>query len=289
MKRLLLAFGFLATFLLAEQKPCPFPSPWSPWQWLARLEGDFQCNSSRKPQWWAKTIQPFWISPHTFQNTVFFQFSSMFNSNRFTLSPGAGYRYMPPERNYLLGLNFFYDIRYADPLQRISIGADIQTRWLTISGNCYLRVNGQWKSIHVRDGVTTAEKTLNGGDANLTFPFPYLPWFRLGGGYYHWESLNVQRINGYKLYAELNLVGPLAVEGGMERDNLRHNNYLFISLNLGSPNYRQFTFWKNLATRDPFPARDLRRFVLTPVMREARVVNESRQTGSSGIVIGRGT
>lgn len=263
-----------------------FPDPLSPWQWVARVSGRIQFNSHRSEDWSLQTIQPLWLQRSSYRNTLFVQFRGISQSWKQIFDTGLGYRYLFPNDQWLIGANGFFDTWREYSVQRWSVGADIQTPWITLNGNYYNGMNN-WRAVNTNNGITNWEQALSGGDVGLTIPLPYLPWFRVGAGYYHWNSVNKANIDGYTVFGDLHVFGPFVVQAGRRADNLRHNNFIALSVRVGVPEYIQYTFANSKIAKKAFPRRNLKRFVLNPVTRFGLIQTEKRQTGSNGILIGR--
>ena len=213
----------------------------------------------------------------------------MFDNTRDTFDIGGGYRFLTPCGNYLLGVNGFYDTTAKHKLQNWSIGADIQGRWVTISGNFYDYI-GKWRNFKKTGGITTQEHALLGGDFEGSIPIPYMPWLRFGAGYYHYEKKSRKlNTNGYIVRAEANLTGFLSIEGGRMADRYVKNDYFQLQLRLGCPNRIQYSLYNSLKNMGMFPKRDLRRLVLEPVRRNNVIRSEKKLVGSNGITVGRGS
>jgi len=263
-----------------------FPSYWDGWQWLARIGGSYTFLSQDVNLTTIDTTQPIWITPESYKNTVFFQINGLLQGREHTIDTGLGYRYLL-DQNWLFGVNGFYNTRTDFSVQSFSLGADIQTKWISLYGNYYQGTSG-WVTVNSNDGIIDQQRALTGGDLYVSFPLPYMPWFRTEVGYVHWSPKDDNDINGYTISGEINIAGPLSIDGGTIRTNEGNENYFTIKLRLGNPNRIQFNLIKDRFNKGAFPARNLRRYLLQPVGREKRVVYEATEFGGNGVSVGRG-
>ena len=297
MKKFFVAFVAIASLFSVEngdqgkkeQQVDDFPSYWDAWQWLARVGGSYQWRMPGVNVTSIDTIQPLYITDQTFRHTAFFQFDALLQGSKHTVSGGLGYRVLTPCEWWLVGVNSFFDARVDHAVHRFSVGADIQTPWATLSGN-YYRHTTTWIPVAFEDGITTEQRAVDGGDVNLSVPLPYMPWFRVQGSYFRWNFFDEAARNGYRVIGNIDVAGPLSVSGGTIRDDVKVNNFVQVALRLGNPIRIMYSIFKNKGfTKEAFPKRNMRRYLLEPVNREKMVVYDKEQTGSNGINIGRGT
>ncbi len=229
---------------------------WSLWQFLARINIDYEANSGYKPAWWLETIQPLYISPQSYRNTFFLQGTGLLLSNKAVYNIGGGYRVLTPDLNWLIGVNGFYDFASRNGVQNWSVGAEILTGWPVFTMNYY-----------GRSGQTSPETSIRGYDVELIVPTPHMPWLRIGASYSHWDSLHFKDINAYTIHAMFHIWGPLEIEGGTIHSNIASSNFIRIRFNFGVPNRIHYTFYKDGFTRKMFPKRTLKKLVLNPVLR----------------------
>lgn len=240
------------------------------------LEAKSVINSNGKPVWITQSLLPFYSTQDTHQHTFFSQTQAAFHNRLFTVSPGFVYRYLPSSKNFLLGLNAFYDIQRHHLLQRMSIGADLISPWLQLGSNAYVPLSGWSSSYRKNTDTLWSIKPLKGYDVHINAPLPYLPWLRLEGEYYHFEALSLKNINGYGFKIKAALFGPLSLEGGLTRDNYTHNNFLQVSLRFGIPERIQYSLYETPRTKHPFSKRAPQRFHLEPINRKNFITNEAR-------------
>ncbi len=248
---------------------------WSIWQWLARINIDYEANSGLKPFWWMETIQPLYITPKSYFSTVFVQARGMLEPQTTIVDVGAGYRILSPDLNWLVGVNGFYDTRTRHGIQNWSFGVDLLTGWIAFTANYYGNIGG-WKEVGQKDGKTIFERSLNGYDINISGPTPRMPWMRVGATYYHYDRTYLKDINGYVLYTTIHVWGPLELEGGTDQSNLGYKNFIRVRFNFGVPNRIHYTLYRDGLTKKPFPKRTLKKLVLNLVNRDNHIPSETR-------------
>ena len=101
----------------------------------------------------------------TFQQTIVNAFDG-----RTTLNFGMGHRVMSQDRRWMTGLNAFYDHEFPDNHQRASLGLELISTPLSLTGNYYQGISG-YKS----DANGGEQKPVDGFDAKLSAALPYLP------------------------------------------------------------------------------------------------------------------
>ena len=251
-----------------QKQGLDFPSPWNWKQFIARTNINYRYNGTKsiKDIWWLQTVQPFYTTGKYLTNTAFFQFRTIFRSGFTTFNTGLGYRYLTENQRYLFGINGFYDAysRYAQ--QRWSIGADFYTQWISIWGSYYDNIL-QWRHTGNSGTNILEQRVTPGGELNASAPFPYLPWLRIEAGFYIWDYLNARDALGYRVAGRVQITGPLFLEGGRTEDRYQENNFIRLSLNLGFPNFMEFTLLNTPVSKKVLPARTLKRFILDPIKR----------------------
>lgn len=220
-----------------------FANDFSMQQFFARSSFTYQYNARISDEWYLETIQPVYISKDSYQNTLFWQGEAVAAEHGGVFNIGIGYRLLTLKENLLLGVNAFYDVATYHK-QNFSIGGDLQTKWVTILGNYYYRF-----------------QSFAHGNIEVIAPMPHFPWLRVGGGYLFLEK------GGYSFKVLANIWGPLSLEGGRVQNHKKYTNYLRINLTLGIPNRTQFTLYQDKYTKDPFPPKFLKKFVLELVDR----------------------
>ena len=297
MKKFFLLASFFASNVVnfAYCRSIDCVDPWEPTQFISRVSCGYQHSFEERNDFWIQTHQPLYATPNTFRNTVFMQFRASIRSEApvgsyESFNVGGVYRLLSDCENWLFGLNGFYCMSGYNRNENVSIGIDMRNKWMTLTANCYSHING-WRMLTLVDGVTTSTRALNGTNFEFTFPMPHIPSLRLGGGLFYWNTLTKENTTGYHVSAIINIIGPLSIEGGRwsEINNSTHNNYVSAELRFGFPNHIQYTLFKDCFTKNAYPPRNLRRFILDPVIKIEHLNFEKKLTGSDGILIGRGT
>ena len=106
----------------------------------------------------------------TEDTTTFQQTTVNAYDGRTTLNLGIGHRLMSEDRRWMTGFNAFYDHEFPDNHQRASLGLELISTPLSLTGNYYRGVSG-YKSD--KDGGE--QKPVDGFDAKLSAALPYLP------------------------------------------------------------------------------------------------------------------
>ena len=271
-----------------QQQGVDFPGVWDWMQILSRVNANYQYNGTDGvgDQWWFETTQPIYTVPNSYSSTLFAQFSAMFQKSTQTYNSGLGYRYLFSDDKYLLGVNGFYDVQGNDAIQRWSVGGDIHTQWVSIWGNYYGKVLG-WRHVSTSGRTIKWQRGVAGGDFNASAPFPYLPWLRLQAGFFIWDYVeSTANATGYRIAAKANIWGPLIIEGGRDSDRYISNNFVRVSVNLGFPNFVQYTLWNTPYSKTVIPARTLKRFILDPIQRLNKIRLQTK-TSINGVIVGR--
>lgn len=88
----------------------------------------------------------------------------------------------------MIGLNAFYDRTLDERHERLSVGAELFTGPLTLRANVYEAISPA-RQIAATPTVVTYEQALDGVDASVTGPVPYLPWLTVSAGHYWWDGI----------------------------------------------------------------------------------------------------
>jgi hypothetical protein len=263
-------------------------------EWLARTSGEFYYDSDgRELRFSLDTIQPLLFSPDL-THTIFVQGRGSYQDELWTANAGLGYRYLTPSRDWMLGINGFYDRNWDPNHQRWGVGAEIMGRHLTFRSNYYNAVTG-WKKISETTNTRVEEKALDGFDAGLETPLPYMPWARASFGYYGWNVEDADDIDGFRGSVKMDLTGWTRLETGVMADNKDTEAFVKLRFSLGEPAGVETTLADTGFTTDmPFQGRDLTKHRLDKVERhdniavQRRTVNKNTGGTTGGVIIGRG-
>lgn len=145
------------------------------------FELSISAESDQAPTFGALALAPLYETPDA-ETLLFTQGSVYRRDGRTTANLGLGVRQLTMDDRLLLGVNAFYDHEFPYDHARIGFGGEARSTVAELNVNAYRAVTG-W-----RDAGGLEERALNGFDAEIAAPLPYLPWTRIGGQYYHWGS-----------------------------------------------------------------------------------------------------
>ena len=103
------------------------------------------------------------------------------------LNIGLVQRHSLYENKLMIGFNFFYDLDLDNSHERFGIGSDL----LTSLGDIHLNYYDAVTDYVVVDGLR--EYTLDGYDAQIAFPLPYLPRSKFYAEVFSWNGINSSR------------------------------------------------------------------------------------------------
>ncbi|MDD5586529.1 MAG: inverse autotransporter beta domain-containing protein [Alphaproteobacteria bacterium] len=258
-------------------------------EWLKRFEVNWNFLNESKPEQSILTVQPLYQSNNK-QDTVFVQGSlyhyALYGDYRWTGNIGTGYRRLLADNQVLLGANTFFDNEFSYSHRRMSLGAEAKWGPLDFGFNNYIGLSGD-QSV---DG--DIEKALGGRDLKLTTQLPFVPWAKIGGGYFIWDADRASRdMSGSTFSAELALHPNLSVAYKWSSFDVNNNAargqnevlLRFTLARLGSPSLSTGPIVSNKA----FETRDLTNETLAKVERENRIIVE-RRASNGNVIIARG-
>jgi len=157
-----------------------------------------------KPEFSVLTVQPLYQSGDA-RDTVFTQLriarDYTFGQYRVTTNAGLGYRRLVADNTVLLGANAFYDREWKVDHSRVGVGTEARWAGLDLYANYYKALSGKHGA-----GTDIQEEALDGFDVELTAQVPYLPWARVRGQYFVWDTqASDDNVNGYTAAIELDL------------------------------------------------------------------------------------
>jgi hypothetical protein len=171
--------------------------------------------------------------PSDVENTFFTQLSAFYVDDRTTLNAGIGYRKLTSDRTLLMGVNVFYDHEFPYDHGRWSVGLEARSSVGELNMNSYMGTT-EWES----GANGYQEKGLDGMDAEIGIPLPYMNWAKVYGRIFRWDS----EINGVKditgndlsLRADVPFLPGLAFEAGHRSYNTGDNdeNFLKVTYNI---------------------------------------------------------
>ncbi|MEL0091406.1 MAG: inverse autotransporter beta domain-containing protein [Rhodospirillales bacterium] len=255
-------------------------------EWLKRTDIDIGIQENLRESFTIETIQPLFMDD---VNTAFFQGRLTHDGHEEdeTINLGLGYRYLTPNKTWLLGVNGWYDHTFDLNHKRVGLGLEAIGEYLTFRSNYYDAVSG-WKTVSLVDGVTTEEKALDGYDIELETPVPYLPWARLSGKAYKWEAINVDDVEGFTVALRMNPTGNTELTLGVTEDDTKNEVFLNLTWYFGRPAGTEYTAANGISSQVAVK-RDLTKHRLDKVRRHHNVVVERKTSGGSGLSVVRGT
>ena len=109
----------------------------------------------------------------TEDSTTFQQTTINGYDGRTTVNAGIGYRTFSEDHRWMRGINSFYDHEFPNNHQRASVGIELVSTPLSLSGNYYKGISG-----YKTDKDGGQQKPVDGYDAKLSAALPYLPGVR---------------------------------------------------------------------------------------------------------------
>lgn len=250
--------------------------------WLSRTDIDYAIQEKNKPVGSVETIQPLYFNDW---HTVFWQGRLAYSNKSTTANLGLGYRYLTNDKHWMWGVNTFYDENVRFLHRRLGIGGELFTSYLTFRANYYDALSGQKKV-----GANTYERALDGFDASIETPVPYFSWMRFTAQGYHWQGVQASNVNGGLGNLRVFFTRQLEVDVGVAYDNSQHTQgFLEANFYLGAPTFIEHNALASSRDRR-FTPQNLENMRLQKVIRHNDIVVEkTRGTSDSGIVIARGT
>jgi hypothetical protein len=251
--------------------------------WAKRIELEWALREGTNFDFEALTVQPLYESSDK-KNIFFTQFSvshlERIQEYRTTTNLGVGFRRLLADNTVLLGGNVFYDREWDNDHERM--GGGIEARWnnFDLYANIYKGLSGGRKIIG-----DTYEEALDGTDVELTSQIPYLPWMRVRGRGFWWETTGVSKdVRGWSASTEMDITRNFLVEFGVLDDNFNDREF-FAKLRFTIDHNRP-TAISNTVDSKPFRMRDMQEHKLDRVRRENKVIVQRK---TAGVVIVRGS
>lgn len=253
--------------------------------WLKRIDISVTVTKGLKPLYSLETIQPLYMNKNS---TYFVQGRVGHDTNNTTYNLGFGYRYLLDNKDWMWGLNSFYDRTQKYQHQRLGFGAELFNKYATLRGNYYDAISKKKLVSTDVNGLGTYQKALSGYDYSVETPLPYLPWVSLILQAYTWYGDHSDNIYGKGVSLRMHPYSSLELEAGYTDDSVNEKiTYLTVSVYPGTPkSFGKPDFWY----RHGFAGRNLEDLRLEKVRRQNNIVVETTTQGDSrGIAIGRGS
>ncbi|MDP2124414.1 MAG: inverse autotransporter beta domain-containing protein [Parvibaculum sp.] len=235
-----------------------------------------------KPQYSVTTVMSVYDNPRD-GLAAFFQGRYSTQSNRDTINLGFGQRLLLRENTVIVGANAFYDYEFNAAHSRMGLGGELLT------GVGDVRVNGYWALSGDRfrnDG--SMETALDGYDAELAVPLPYLPTTRVHAKTFKWYGVyghHDLKGQSYSLRSELPW-GIIVEVGTTDYNSLRDQRFFSLSFNLLEFNKPGDSNRDLFVSPEMFAFRDVSDRRFEKVRRENRIIKQvARPAGGGGTIV----
>lgn len=255
-------------------------------EWAKRIEFEWQTKEDDKPEWSVLTVQPLFQTENK-RDTIFTQLrigqDYTFNNHRTTTNTGFGYRRLVMDNRMLLGGNVFFDHEFESHHSRVGFGGELRWGGFDLYANYYEAITSK------RTRGDEFEQALDGYDVELTGQLPYLPWARLRGKFFHFDTITkADNVDGFTASLEFDLHQNIQLEMGFSDDDNTRDGFFFTQIRFraastGRPVLASDRWLDSVAYR----WQDMREHTLDKVRRENEIVIEKTVGGS--IQISRGT
>ncbi|MDO9565459.1 MAG: inverse autotransporter beta domain-containing protein [Candidatus Desulfaltia sp.] len=170
-----------------------------------------------EPRYYIETVQPLYQSAGK-KDTFFTHLRISGQDGYGNYSAGLGYRRLLFDDNLMAGINTFFD--YQDPNQhyRQGVGLEVIGKYAELRSNSYFGLSPTRVVEETTSSITRA-RVSNGYDVEFGVPVPYLPWFKVFGGYYWYDFRESSDMEGWKGRAELKPLSFMTVNLETYNDN----------------------------------------------------------------------
>ncbi len=253
--------------------------------WLARssVEGSFD-DETRKFRFSFENVMPIHQSADK-TYTAFFQGRLAYQDEDVTSNSGLGFRYLTPDRNWLFGINAWYDRTFDLDHQRWGLGLEAIGPLITGRANYYDAVSG-WKTAELSATRLIEERAVDGFDFELEAPLPYMPWARAAVGYAMWDFTESDDVKGITAALRMDLTRWSRLEANYRREDDDDVVRGALRIRLGEPEGIEHAASERFFTDTAFVARDVSKHTLDRVERHHDIKVERRITtsGATGII-----
>ena len=201
-------------------------------------------------------------------------------ADRPTANIGLIYRYVHPEKDYLLGGNVFYDRDFESGAQRIGVGVEGATKSLRVFSNAYAPLSDSW--YETPGDVLREERAASGFDIGATWTPASLPGLDLQLKGTRWNGDQVDVFGGGGTYhqdptvwsSKISWTPISLITASLEHKRTTGESDTTLMVN--------FTYNFGMSIADQMRAttsqrNDMKFRVMAPVEREKRIVTESRE------------
>ncbi|CAC9999732.1 hypothetical protein [uncultured Gammaproteobacteria bacterium] len=196
--------------------------------------------SSKKLNYSIKTIQPISELDTNSKALTFIQASiasgKSIDSRRITVNLGVGHRLLVENDMAIAGINVFTDYESKSKHKRISLGLEYQRANFSANINKY-HVFSDEKLVN-----SVKERGRSGYDVKFSGQAPYLPWAKIKGTYYYWDTKAGPDIKGNILGVDIEITPSVSFELGQENNNtMDATSYGKLTVKLPLGNKQKFT------------------------------------------------
>jgi len=258
-------------------------------EWLKRTSIGTALESHQKPRYYIETVQPLYQSEEK-KDTFFTHLRISGQDGYGTYSAGFGYRKLLFDNNLMAGINTFFD--YQDPNQhyRQGVGLEFIGKYTELRSNGYFGLSPT-RVVEETTSSTTRARVANGYDVEFGVPVPYLPWFKVFGGYYWYDFKEGSDMEGWKGRAELKPLSFMTVNLETYDDNKGPHEWradVRLSLYVDSFTPKDIFAAITPSFQNAFPDVDLKKRTLDRVERNFTIQLETyREVAGATIEIGR--
>ncbi|SSC07771.1 hypothetical protein BTURTLESOX_489 [bacterium endosymbiont of Bathymodiolus sp. 5 South] len=136
----------------------------------------------------------------------------------------------------IAGINVFTDYESKSSHKRLSLGLEYQRANFSVNINKY-HIFSDKKLVN-----SVKERGMSGYDVKLSGQAPYLPWAKIKGTYYHWDTTAGPNIKGNILGVDIELTPSVSFEFGQENNNtINVKSYGKLTVKLPLGNKQKFT------------------------------------------------
>jgi len=262
---LLLGFFLSSPILAASQSTIP--------GWLQRTSIGLDLQAHYPPEYIAQTIQPIF---QTKDNTFFWQGNVSHAGSDETYNLGVGYRYLLDSKNWMWGINTFFDKTNEYNHQRIGLGGELFGKYVTFRANYYDAITHKHDT-QTLSGITYYEKALSGYDYGVELPVPYLRWANVTATGYHWDGKSADDLNGYEVGVRATPISHLETEVGVDKAlGNAAEIYCNISFNFGAPASIEYT-----ATQSNYPKPQVKQIFTPHDLKTQRLAKTKRHNDTA--------
>ncbi len=199
--------------------------------------------NSKQLSYSLKTIQPISELDANSKALTFFQGgiasnkSSKSNDSRHTtINLGVGHRLLVEDDMAIAGINVFTDYETKSKHKRLSLGLEYQRTNFSANINKYHVFSDKKLVNNAKEGAWS------GYDIKFNGQAPYLPWVKIKGTYYHWDTTTGSNIKGNVLGVDIELTPSVSFELGQENNNtMDAKSYGKLTVKLPLGNKQKFT------------------------------------------------